>query len=71
MSPERQARVVGTTMMNSSPHQQGIPDLFYAQRIQHLVATGQLESQGDLNHIHSSELRLAGKESQSIDQQIP
>ena len=33
------ARVVGTTMMNAPSRRQGIPDLFYAQRIQHLVAT--------------------------------
>ncbi|MDI1242203.1 MAG: DUF3658 domain-containing protein [bacterium] len=52
------ARTVGTTMMNAPPHQQGIPDLFYAQRIQHLVATGQLESQGDLNSMRFSEVRL-------------
>ncbi len=53
------ARVVGTTMMKSPPHHQGIPDRFYAQRIQHLVATGQLESQGDLNYMRFSEIRLA------------
>lgn len=36
------ARVVGTAM-GESHHKKGIPDLFYAQRIQHLVATGQLD----------------------------
>lgn len=39
------AMVVGTAM-DAPHHKPGIPDLFYAERIRHLIATGRLESQG-------------------------
>jgi hypothetical protein len=51
------ARVVGTAM-DAPHHKKGIPDLFYALRIQHLVASGHLESQGDTNAMRFSEIRL-------------
>jgi hypothetical protein len=40
-------------------HKKGIPDLFYAQRIRHLIASGQLESQGNTTSMRFSEVRLA------------
>lgn len=56
------ARVVGSLMMSSTLHKKGIPDIFYADRIRHLVATGQLEFQGDLVSMGSAEVRLPNVE---------
>ena len=55
------ARVVGTTMLELSEHIPGIPDVFYAQRIQHLVEEGKLESEGTLACMRYSEVRLPSK----------
>ena len=55
------ARVVGTAM-NSLQHQfPGIPDGYYAQRVVLLVSSGSLESQGNLNYMRFSEIRLLGE----------
>jgi len=51
------ARIVGTTMTSMEQRPKGLPDVFYAQRIQHLVATGALESQGNLKRMRFSEVR--------------
>jgi len=56
------ARVVGTTMSELPNKIQGLPDVFYAQRILHLVSEGRLLSQGDLNRMRYSEVRLPGEE---------
>lgn len=50
------AYVVGMTM-RTSVHKQGIPDVFYVERIRHLVTEGKLESEGDLNYMRFSEVR--------------
>ncbi len=55
------ARVVGTTMLELSEHIPGIPDVFYAQRIQYLVEKGKLESEGNLAYMTYSEVRLPSK----------
>ncbi len=55
------ARVVGTTMLELSENIPGIPDVFYAQRIQHLVEEGKLESEGNLAYMRYSEVRLPSK----------
>ena len=55
------ARVVGTTMLELSEHIPGIPDVFYAQRIQHLVEELKLESEGNLACMRYSEVRLPSK----------
>jgi Protein of unknown function len=55
------ARIVGTTMVSIEQRPKGLPDVFYAQRIQHLVATGALESQGNLKRMRFSEVRLQTK----------
>ena len=52
------ARVVGTTMLELSEHMPGIPNVFYAQRIKHLVEEGKLEAQGNLDIMRYSEVRL-------------
>lgn len=57
------ARVVGSTMMVLPERILGIPDIFYAQRIRHLVEEGKLESQGNLAYMRYSEVRLLSKES--------
>ena len=56
------ARVVGATMSNLPNIVPGIPDIFYAQRVAHLVADGKLISQGDLSRMRYSEVRLPGVE---------
>jgi hypothetical protein len=52
------ARVVGTTMSSLTNRIQGIPDLFYSQRVRKLVEDGRLESQGNLAYMRFSEVRL-------------
>ncbi|WP_425530461.1 DUF3658 domain-containing protein [Xanthomonas oryzae] len=36
-----------------------MPDIFYAQRIRHLVSAGHLEASGNLNRMRFSEVRLS------------
>lgn len=55
------ARVVGTTMQSIENRIKGIPDVFYAQRIKHLVNKGIIESQGNLNSMHFSEVKKREK----------
>ena len=38
-----------------------VPDIYYAQRVRHLVEIGKLESQGDLHYMRYSEVRLPGQ----------
>ena len=38
-----------------------IPDVYYAQRVRRLVAVGELESQGNLEYMGYSEVRLPVK----------
>ena len=52
------ARIVGTTLGRLRDRIPGVPDLFYAQRVRHLVAAGRLESQGNLEFMRFSEVRL-------------
>jgi len=56
------ARVVGTTMGQMPSEFQGIPDIFYAQRLRRLVTEGQLESQGYLEYMQFCEVRLPTNE---------
>ncbi len=55
------ARVVGTMMISLENRVQGIPDLFYSQRVRKLVEDGRLESQGNLAYMRFSEVRLPMK----------
>jgi chaperonin cofactor prefoldin len=52
------ARIVGTALGKVRGRIPGVPDLFYAQRVRHLVAIGRLESQGNLAFMRFSEVRL-------------
>lgn len=54
------ARVVGTTMMELPCRVEGVPDVYYSQRIQKLVKDGLLESQGNLSYMRYSEVRRPG-----------
>jgi uncharacterized protein DUF3658 len=53
------ARIVSFTMHKLSSRIPDVPDVYYAQRVRHLVEIGKLESQGDLHRMHYSEVRLA------------
>ena len=53
------ARVVGTTMTQLNKQFPGVPDGFYAQRVATLVQSGKLHSQGNLDYMRFSEVRLA------------
>ena len=53
------ARIVAFTLDKLSSRVPGVPDVYYAQRVRHLVEIGKLESQGDLHRMRFSEVRLA------------
>ena len=53
------AMVVAVTMNHLEDRILGIPDSFYAERIQKLVEAGLLESQGNLTYMRFSEVRLS------------
>lgn len=57
---QKVARVIGSTMAVLGPQFPNVPDVFYAERIRHLVEAGAMEAVGDLNRIRYSEVRLAG-----------
>lgn len=50
--------LIGLVMIDNNIRMPGLPDLFYVSRVKHLVENGLLESQGDLDHMHYSEVRL-------------
>ena len=52
------ARVVGFAMIEGSVNCEGIPDIFYSQRVTKLVQSGRLEHQGQLGHMRFCEVRL-------------
>ena len=54
------ARVVGTTIQGLPNRVEGIPDVYYSQRVQKLVKVGLLESQGNLSCMRHSEVRRPG-----------
>jgi len=54
------ARIVGHVIDKLSSRLPNVPDVYYAQRVRHLVEIGKLESQGDLHFMRSSEVRLPG-----------
>ena len=55
------ARIVGMAIGELSERLPNIPDVYYAQRVQRLVAVGELESQGNLAYMRYSEVRLPAK----------
>jgi len=54
------ARIVGHAIGKLSARIPDVPDIYYAQRVRHLVEIGKLESQGDLHYMGHSEVRLPG-----------
>ena len=52
------AMIVGLTMMQSEVRVPGLPDLYYAERVKHLVKTGKLIAEGNLDYMRYSEVRL-------------
>ncbi len=55
------ARVVGTTTMELPCRVEGIPDIYYSQRVQKFVSDGLLESQGNLSFMGRSDVRRPGR----------
>ena len=52
------ARIVTGAIGELSARLPDVPDVYYAQRVRNLVASGQLESQGNLQYMRYSEVRL-------------
>ena len=52
------AMIVGLAMGNPSVRVPGLPDLYYASRVRTLVANGSFVSEGNLEHMRYSEVRL-------------
>ena len=52
------AMIVGTTMGDKEERFPEVPDIYYAQRIRHLVEKGILEAQGYLPNMRYAEVRL-------------
>ncbi len=52
------AMIVALTMTKLPSRINGIPDLYYAQRVRKLVEAGKLESDGNLAYMCFSEVRL-------------
>src|SRR4051794_27516536 len=55
------ARVVGQVIGKLATRIPDVPDIYYAQRVRHLVEIGKLESQGNLHFMRFSEVRLPGQ----------
>jgi hypothetical protein len=55
---QKLARIVGRTMDKLESRYPDFLESFYAQRVQILADQGRLESQGDLNYMRFSEVRL-------------
>jgi len=56
------ARIVGTTMIEMPQRPKGVPDIFYALRVRHLVQSGKLEYKGYLNRMRYCEVRRSTNE---------
>ena len=52
------AMIVGLTMMDLSERIEGIPDIYYGQRVKKLVEKGLLIADGNLDQMRYSEVRL-------------
>ena len=52
------AYVVGMTMSRFPVRVEGIPDIFYAQRVRRLVEKGLLVYEGDLNRMRYCEVKI-------------
>jgi len=52
------ARVVGSAMLGLPKRIKGVPDIYYAQRVKMLVKKGKVISEGNLDYMRFSEVRL-------------
>jgi hypothetical protein len=57
-SPRKVAMIVSMAMRNESIRVPGLSDLYYAQRVRALVEKGALISEGNLDFMRYSEVRL-------------
>lgn len=57
-SGRKVAMIVGLTMSNSEVRINGLPDIFYAQRVKTLVEAGLLIAEGNLDYMGRSQVRL-------------
>lgn len=57
---QKVAMVIAITMHKLPSRVEGIPDVYYSNRVQRLVSDGLLESQGNLSRMRYSEVRRAG-----------
>ena len=55
------ARIVGMAIGELTARIPNVPDVYYAQRVRHLVEVGKLESQGNLAYMRRSEVRQPAK----------
>ena len=55
---QKVAKIVGMTMQNLPSRFYGLPDVYYAHRVKKLAKDGVIESQGNLNLMRFSEIRL-------------
>lgn len=55
------AMLVGLAMSDDQLSEKGIPDIFFSQRIRKLIEAGHLESDGNLQYMRYSEVRLPGE----------
>jgi len=58
--PRKVAMLVGLAMSNPAVSVRGLPDLYYAERVRHLVKIGALEARGNLRSMRHSEVKLPG-----------
>ena len=61
----RKLAMIIAKMWDHAEHQDGIPDSFYAMRVQALVSRGLLESQGNLSYMRFSEVRRPSESTSS------
>ena len=54
----RKVAFIVASVMGSIPEAPELPDIYYAQRIAHLVESGLLEARGNLRRMRFSEVRL-------------
>lgn len=52
------ARIVGTALIENCDAIKGVPDIFYASRVRKLVEEGRLQSDGNLDYMRFSEVKL-------------
>ncbi|MDJ0656144.1 MAG: DUF4160 domain-containing protein [Xanthomonadales bacterium] len=64
------ARVVATTMNDLSGQHLDLPDVFFSQRIKHLVRAGRLESFGNPDYMRYSESRLPAHGGKKPNEQL-